>query len=264
MTLTDVNIYNFELEYKDGYLATNSLILDAVLVARAYEELDRHGDDIPEAIDDLELDGRSISVWLESAIDFAEKAAKSRSVIVLRSPALKPVATDLESKLSEAALLHCQVADLRSFAHGRHSWLTERAGENPVLALVDPSSARLWRETHALIPREIDTLTLNLAGSRPRDLLSGLIAELKLVSLFAKALSKDPARPKVAPFGRGLYYIDLPIFLACGATGPIQLNCRNLRFSVRTGPQLRTKNRCVERQDQMQTAYATAHSELWS
>lgn len=207
-TLTDVNIHTFELDYKDGYLSTNSLILDAVVVARAYEELDRH-DRMPETIDGLTLNGQSISVWLEGAAAFAQNAASRHGVIILHSSALKPVAADLESKLSEAALLHCQVADLRSFAHGRHSWLTERAGDNVVLALVDPSSERLWQATHGLIPSEIDTLTLNIAGSRPRDLLSGLIAELKLVSLFAKALKKDPARPIVAQFGRELYYIDL-------------------------------------------------------
>jgi hydroxymethylpyrimidine pyrophosphatase-like HAD family hydrolase/fructoselysine-6-P-deglycase FrlB-like protein len=208
--LTDVNIHTFELEHKDGYLATNSLILDAVLIARAYEELDHHDDHIPPTIDDLKLNGQSIGAWLEGAAGFAQNVASRDGVIVLHSPALKSVAADLESKLSEAALLHCQVADLRSFAHGRHSWLTERAGDNLVLALVDPLSERLWQATHALLPREIETLTLNIAGSRPRDLLSGLIAELKLVSLFAQALGKDPAKPTVAQFGRELYYIDLP------------------------------------------------------
>jgi|HubBroStandDraft_4_1064222.scaffolds.fasta_scaffold03382_3 fructoselysine-6-P-deglycase FrlB-like protein/hydroxymethylpyrimidine pyrophosphatase-like HAD family hydrolase len=208
--LTEVNIHTFELEHKDGYLATNSLILDAVIIARAYEELDRHDDHVPQTIDDLKLSGQTIGDWLENAIVFAQKAANRDGVIVLHSSALKPVATDIESKLSEAALLHCQIADLRSFAHGRHSWLTQRAGNNVVLALVDPSSERLWQATRALIPPEIETLTLMIAGSRPRDLLSGLIAELKLVSLFAEALDKDPARPIVAEFGRELYYIDLP------------------------------------------------------
>jgi Sucrose-6F-phosphate phosphohydrolase len=128
----------------------------------------------------------------------------------LHSSALKSVATDLESKLSEAALLHCQVADLRSFAHGRHTWLAERANNNTVLALIDPPSARLWQATRDLIPPEIETLTLKIAGTRPRDLLSGLVAELKLVSHLARALGRDPAKPAVAPFGRELYYIDLP------------------------------------------------------
>jgi fructoselysine-6-P-deglycase FrlB-like protein len=39
--LNDISTHSFELAEKDGYLATNSLLLDAVLVARAYGELDR-------------------------------------------------------------------------------------------------------------------------------------------------------------------------------------------------------------------------------
>jgi len=151
-----------------------------------------------------------VDEWISNARAFADLAAKRRGIIILHSPVLKPVATDLESKLSEAALLHTQVADLRSFAHGRHSWLTHRSEDNVVLALVDPSSESLWHATHELFPSEVVTLTLAISGSRPRDVLAGLIAELKLVSVLSQALGKDPAKPDVAQFGRDLYYIDLP------------------------------------------------------
>ena len=209
-TLTEVNAHTFELKQKDGYLATNSLLMDAVIVARAYEELDHHDDHIPPTIADLKLGDDFIDDWLRGAGSFAEKANVCRGVIVLHSPALRPVATDLKSKLSEASLLHCQVADLRSFAHGRHSWLTERPSDNLVLALINSSTEKLWNATRELIPGNITTLTLNVSGGRPRDLLSGLIAAIKLVALFARALNKDPAKPAVAEFGRNLYYIDLP------------------------------------------------------
>lgn len=207
---SDVTVHNFELEKKDGYLATNSLILDAVLVARTYEELDRHDDRIPSSIEQLGLKGTSVDDWIKTTATFASHAAERRGVIILHSPALKPIATDLESKLSEAALLHTQVADLRSFAHGRHSWLTRRSKDNVVLALVDPSSESLWQATYDLLPTDVATLTLSISGSRPRDLLAGLIAELKLVSVLARALGQDPAKPDVAQFARDLYYIDLP------------------------------------------------------
>jgi fructoselysine-6-P-deglycase FrlB-like protein/hydroxymethylpyrimidine pyrophosphatase-like HAD family hydrolase len=205
----DVTIHNFQLDEKDGYLATNSLILDAVLVARAYEELDNHEDQIPLSIEELELRGMSVNAWVQTTDNFAASAAERRGVIILHSPALKAVAADLESKLSEAALLHTQVADLRSFAHGRHSWLTHRAYDNVVLALVDPSTELLWNATHKLFPSNVVTLTLAIPGSRPRDLLAGLIAELKLVSVLSHSLGKDPAKPDVAQFGRDLYYTDL-------------------------------------------------------
>jgi fructoselysine-6-P-deglycase FrlB-like protein/hydroxymethylpyrimidine pyrophosphatase-like HAD family hydrolase len=205
----DVTVHNFQLDRKDGYLATNSLILDAVLVARAYEELDKHEDQVPLSIEELELRDMPVNAWVQTTEKFAASAAKRRAVIILHSPALKPVAADLESKLSEAALLYTQVADLRSFAHGRHSWLTNRSDDNVVLALIDPSTEQLWQATQKLFPTDTVTLTLAIPGSRPRDLLAALIAELKLVSALASALGKDPAKPDVAEFGRALYYIDL-------------------------------------------------------
>ena len=38
--LANINLHVFELSEKDGYLATNSLLLNAVVIARAYGELD--------------------------------------------------------------------------------------------------------------------------------------------------------------------------------------------------------------------------------
>jgi len=39
-TLASINLHVFELSEKDGYLATNSLLLNCVVIARAYGELD--------------------------------------------------------------------------------------------------------------------------------------------------------------------------------------------------------------------------------
>ena len=150
--LTDVNTHVFELRQKDGYLATNSLLLNSVLVARAYGELNNDEQTLPASIDKIRLDRQPICEWLTGAESFAEAAAKRGNVIVIFSPLLRPIATDLESKLSESALLHCQLTDLRSFAHGRHLWLAERAHDCTILALVEPSLAPLWRDMESLLP----------------------------------------------------------------------------------------------------------------
>ena len=112
-SLSDVNTHVFELREKDGYLATNSLLLDAVLVARAYSELDGADDALPSTMRDLRLSSASITEWLASAEEFVQAAAHRGAVIVTYSPLLRPIAADLESKLAEGALLHCQLADLR-------------------------------------------------------------------------------------------------------------------------------------------------------
>lgn len=211
--LSDVSTHVFELQDKDGYLATNSLLLDAVLVARAYGELDGSDDELPVAIDELQIDGKPIAQWLASVQAFVEAATQRGAVIVTYSPLLRPIAADLESKLSEGALLHCQLADLRSFAHGRHLWLAERPQDIVVLALIEPSLSALWDKMRGLFPSEVPTFSMPLSGALPRDLIAGLVGQMHLVDAIATKVGKDPGQPDVPQFGRDVYYLDLPEFI---------------------------------------------------
>ncbi|MCC7253631.1 HAD-IIB family hydrolase [Hyphomicrobium sp.] len=200
----------FALDNKDGYLATNSLLLDSILVARAYSELDESASPAPESIDDLRIAGESVQAWTARAADFIEAAAARGAMVVIYSPQLQPVAADLESKLSEAALLHCQLADLRSFSHGRHLWLAARAQDIVVLALTEPSLRQLWEQMRALFPPGVPTLEMPLQGSTQWDLIAGLIAQMHLINAIGNRLGNDPGHQAVPQFGRDLYYIDLP------------------------------------------------------
>ncbi len=208
--LTDVSAHVFDLEKKDGYLATNSLLLDATVVARAYGELDqhRHKDALPSQLDHLRIGNQSITEWLENAQDFITEVARRGTLTVVFSPLLRPIAADLESKLSEAALLHCQLADIRSYAHGRHLWLAQRPDECAMLVLTEPTLGDLWRHMVALVPSDIPAYTMPLNGSSPSDLIAGIIAQMHFVAEIARMLGKDPGRPDVPQFGRELYYLD--------------------------------------------------------
>lgn len=208
-SLSDVSAHVFEIVDKDGYLATNSLLMDAVLVARTYGELDQGQDELASAIDGLHLGEQRIEQWLSDAASFVEDTVSRRSVIVTYSPLLRSIAADLESKLSEGALLYSQLADLRSFAHGRHLWLAERQNDCAILALVEPSLQKLWTHMRSLIPADTPILTMPVSGARPQDLLAGLVAQMRLVAMIARRAGKDVGRPKVPQFGRELYYTDL-------------------------------------------------------
>lgn len=208
--LFDVSPHTFELQEKDGYLATNSLLLDAILVARAYSELDGSADALPASLDELRLGSQTISEWIQSAGHFVEALTQRGAVVVTYSPLLHPIAADLESKLSEGALLHCQLADLRSFAHGRHLWLAERPGDIAILALIEPSLGGLWTKMSELFPRDVPMYAMPLQGASPRDLIAGLVGQMHLVQAIAEKLGRDPGRPDVPQFGRDIYYIDLP------------------------------------------------------
>ena len=212
--LTDINTHVFNLTEKDGYLATNSLLMDAVLVARAYGELDGQMNQFPKDICALTLNGQSIAEWLDTTEDFVNEVVARGNIIVAYSPLLTSIAADLESKFSEAALLHCQLADIRSFAHGRHLWMAERASDCTILALVDQSLKELWGHMRNMLPTGIPTLAMSTCGGAPWDLIAGLVAQMHLVSRIAKKMGKDPGRPTVPQFGRDLYYADLKSFVA--------------------------------------------------
>jgi HAD superfamily hydrolase (TIGR01484 family) len=212
-TLTDITPHIFELANKDGFLSTNSLLLDAVLIARAYEELDKGSRQLPASIDDLTVGKQSIAEWLREASAFVAAAAPRKGIIVVYSPLLRPIAADLESKLSEAALMYCQLADLRSFAHGRHLWLAERPEDCTILAITEPGLDDLWARMRGLLPPAVPVYTMALGGAAPQDLITGLLAQLHLVAMLAKQLGRDPGKANVPQFGRDLYYVDLPKFI---------------------------------------------------
>ena len=204
--LSDVKCHIFGLPEKDGYLATNSLLFDAVLIARTYGELDLGSEIFPPTLHDLRLGDSIIQQWVEQVRRFAERATKCGAVLVTYSPLLRPIAADFESKLAESALLHCQLADLRSFAHGRHLWLSERPDDCTILALIDPPLQALWEHTASLIPKPENCHAMSLGGSTPADLIAGLVAQMHLIAALAKQVNRDPAKPTVQQFGRDLYY----------------------------------------------------------
>ncbi|MER8996063.1 HAD hydrolase family protein [Mesorhizobium sp. M0678] len=208
-TLNDVRSHTFELADKDGYLATNSLIFDASLIARAYGELDQNNLSTPLEAAEITLNGSKLRSWLTRSSTFVHEAVSRKALIIVFSPRLRPIAEDLESKLSEAALLFSQLADFRSFAHGRHLWLTERSSDSALLVLTEPGTKKLWEDMRPQIPSEVPAFELPLSGSSPRDLLEGLVAAMHLVSEIANRSSRDISRPNVSSLGRQLYYADL-------------------------------------------------------
>lgn len=207
--LPGVKPYVFELTKKDGYLATNSLLLDAVLVARAYGELDGRSNPMPSDMAELRVGDQTIDEWLIAAEPFISEVVRRGALTVVYSPLLKPIATDLESKLSEGALLYTQLADLRSYAHGRHLWLAQRPQDCAILALIEPSLSRLWESMSQRFPSEVPTFTMPLSGADPMHLITGLVGQMYFVAAVGRLLGKDPGRPNVPTYGREIHYANL-------------------------------------------------------
>src|SRR5580704_2327909 len=61
----------------------------------------------------------------------------------------------------------------------------------------------------ALLPSAVPTMPMSFAGHAPRDLLAGLVVQMRLVSSLADQLHQDPGNPSVPQFGRDLHYIKV-------------------------------------------------------
>ena len=79
--ISEVTTHVFNLGYKDGFLATNSLLLDAVLVAKAYAELDR-APSFPRSIDQLTISGATPDEWVKSVDPLIQQAIDRRSLFI--------------------------------------------------------------------------------------------------------------------------------------------------------------------------------------
>lgn len=176
---------------KDGYLATNSLIATCALLTRAY------GFEMPEVGDELHGDSGAL---------FHER----HMVQILFGGWAAPVATDLESKLNESALASAQLADYRNFGHGRHLWLSKRAAETVVIALITPEVSKLADATLRLLPKDVPIVHLRTANDGPVGTIELLFQAFHLVGQIGRERNADPGRPHVPEFGRRLYHLPPP------------------------------------------------------
>ena len=121
---------------KDGFLATNSLFGFTALLTRAYTTELGTGTDWQDTVDRLEpllpVDAAASEAWQQATAPLWSRP----TTLLLHGPSTRVGAIDLESKFTEAALGHLQLADYRNFAHGRHHWLAKRSETSAVLAFI--------------------------------------------------------------------------------------------------------------------------------
>lgn len=73
-----------------------------------------------------------------------------------------------KSNRSRKVLQSTQLCDFRSFAHGRHLWLTERSSDAALLVLTEPSTDLLWRDMESQIPLTVPRFSLSLVSASTR------------------------------------------------------------------------------------------------
>ncbi|MHB0928820.1 MAG: sucrose-6-phosphate hydrolase [Candidatus Nanopelagicales bacterium] len=208
-----VDFFGFSLPSgKDGFLATNSLLVFSVLIARAYaRNFSTLWDPRPPSGDAFAGGTRRVG-HLEALRRRAGALWQRPTLLVLHGNATRIGAVDLESKFTEGALGNLQVADYRNFAHGRHHWLAKRGESSGILAFTTPEDRRLAAKTLALVPREIPVVRVDFPGDLIRSALASLFFSLHFAGWAGVARGIDPGRPGVPKFGERLYHLAVPKF----------------------------------------------------
>lgn len=178
---------------KDGFLATNSLVAFFVLVYRCFFDAkpsehikDRKGYRTNHKID-------------FSAID---------NFIVLYSNLSEPVAVDLESKFSEAALGSVLMADYRNFGHGRHQWFDKKGGNSCIVALINDNDRQLAEKTLSKMPEDINMVQIESNLRTPLATIDLLVKSFQFVAAIGNMRGIDPGRPGVPDYGSVLYHLN--------------------------------------------------------
>ena len=195
---------------RDGFLATNSLFGFTTLLTRAYATEFGSGTDWQDTVDQLEpllpVTAAASEMWKQATTRLWTRP----TTLILHGPSTRVGAIDLESKFTEAAIGHLQVADYRNFAHGRHHWLAKRGETSAVLAFITDTDRALAERTLDLLPVDVPQARIAFDGGANTAMLASLLAALRITCWAGVSRGIDPGRPGVPKFGRKLYHLHLP------------------------------------------------------
>jgi len=184
---------------KDGFLATNSLVATFTLLWKAAE-----GAEFQES----NFKWNSLQPETYKLVPATSNLSAIQNFIVLYGAAGEPVAWDIESKLTEAALGAALLSDYRNFGHGRHHWFAKRGENSCIIALVSPVERELAYKTIGYLPKGVPVIYIETELETTVASLDLLLKAFRFVSDLGEARSIDPGRPGVPSYGRLLYNLD--------------------------------------------------------
>jgi len=189
---------------KDGFLATNSLLLTLTLLARAYRY------EPPSTLPSLSATATNMVADRPGENAKLLRALSRRNLIVLANGWSTAAAYDLESKWGESGLASVTVTDARNFAHGRHYGLWRRVEESAVVGLATADDLGLNERTLAQLPPDACSVSVRSKLGGEAGALDLVAQVIRLAGVVGAAQGIDPGRPRVPAFGRTLYNAGIP------------------------------------------------------
>lgn len=179
---------------KDGFLATNSLLATFTLLCKA--ACATMSQDSKFKLSDMQLDTFNLNLSI------------IQNFIVLYGAKGEPVAWDIESKLTEAALGSALLSDYRNFGHGRHHWFDKRSENSCIIALVTPIDRELAYKTIRCLPKSVPAIYIETELDGPQASIDLLLKAFRFINDLGEARSIDPGKPGVPEYGRMLYNLN--------------------------------------------------------
>lgn len=176
---------------KDGFLATNSLLATFTLLCKA-------ADSKVNEVKFQDLKPETCNLKLDTLQNF----------IVMYGATGEPVAWDIESKLTEAALGSALLSDYRNFGHGRHHWFAKKGENSCIIALVTPVERELAYKTIGSLPKSVPVIYIETELDGPQASIDMLLKAFRFVNDLGEARGIDPGKPGVPGYGRILYNLD--------------------------------------------------------
>lgn len=178
---------------KDGFLATNSLVATFTLLCRSFNQA-------PVS--------NGISQERTYSTNYEFDLSAIQNFLVLYGAAGEPVAWDIESKLTEAALGSALLSDYRNFGHGRHHWFSKKGDNSCIIALITPIERELAYKTIGCLPKDVPVIFIETELETPAASIDMLLKAFRFVNDLGEARGIDPGRPGVPAYGRLLYNLD--------------------------------------------------------
>lgn len=179
---------------KDGFLATNSLLATFTLLCKA--ACASKYQDSRFKLNDLQPETFNLNL---SVI---------QNFIVMYGATGEPVAWDIESKLTEAALGSALLSDYRNFGHGRHHWFDKRGENSCIIALVTPVERELAYKTIGCLPKSVPVIYIETELDGPQASIDMLLKAFRFVNDLGEAVALTPGKPGVPGYGRLLYNLN--------------------------------------------------------
>jgi hypothetical protein len=197
--------FGFDGPYEgEGFVATNSILGQSILMKRAYEIAFGVQSEPVSAL----FERSDIRPWMDILEISLRSIGAKEHLLVLFDELGKPAAVDLESKFSEVGLASVQLADYRNFAHGRHNWLDKKGKDTLVVSIEVGEETALAKRTLRLLPAQIAVLRMVVPASSHAGALLAMYAVMRLTGVFGNLRRIDPGRPGVPSYGSKLYRLN--------------------------------------------------------